>query len=148
MISDGFTWKYDDPFFYKITVEEKDLDSYGHVNNAVYVKWLDECARAHSLEAGVDLEQIQTIGKGMAAYQTSITYHAAAYKNNELLVGEWITKNDYRLKATREFQIVRNSDKSLLLSASIDYVCINLKTGRPSKMPHLFKELYLCYSDK
>lgn len=142
MIKTEFNWKYDKPFLFQVLVSKDEIDSYGHVNNAVYVKWLDDCARAHSFESGIDLDNVQSIGMGMAVRESRIVYHAAAYLGDEVIVGEWVTFNDNKLRATREFQVVRQSDQTLLIAAEIDYICINLVSGRASRMPKEFIEAY------
>lgn len=138
----ALAWKYPTPFLFDLLVSINDIDSYGHVNNAVYVRWLDECARAHSRASGIDLDNAQAIGMGMAVHESRIKYHSAAYLDDKLTIGEWVTHNDKKLRARREFQIIRESDQTLLITAEIDYICINLSSGRASRMPPKFIEAY------
>lgn len=142
MIETEFTWKYSNPFLFQLVVSQDEIDSYGHVNNAVYVRWLDDCARAHSYESGIDLDKAQSVGMGMAVRESRIVYHAAAYLDDRIVIGEWVTFNDKKLRAKREFQVVRASDLKLLVTAEIDYICINLRSGKASRMPEEFIEAY------
>lgn len=137
-----FEWDFPDPFLLPVTVQKSDIDSYGHANNSVYVRWFDECARTHSKSVGVDTEQATTLGFGMAVKESTISYNASAYLGDRILVANWLTANDFRLRATRHFQIIRCADGLTLARADMHYVCINIATGRPSKMPALFKEKY------
>ncbi len=136
------TWDYPAPFVLPVTVQSADIDSYGHANNSVYVRWFDECARDHSKAVGVDTEDAAALGFGMAVKESQISYHASAYEGDHILVANWLTANDGRLRATRHFQIIRPVDGLTLARANVDYVCINIASGRPSKMPDLFKEKY------
>ncbi|MNT91856.1 hypothetical protein D3C72_2330240 [compost metagenome] len=43
---------------------------------------------------------------------------------------------------TRHFQLVRPSDNSTLLRAQTTFVCIELSTGKPKRMPAEFIEGY------
>jgi len=136
-------WDRPSPFVHKLVVDSSSIDSYQHVNNAIYLRWLDDCARAHSLALGIDCDQAVEFGLGMAVRQSRATYLAAAFDEDELEIATWIVKSDEKLRITREFQIVRPADGKTLVRAKIDYVCINIRTGRPAKMPAEFKELYV-----
>jgi len=135
-------WDHPSPFVAAITVHAADIDSYGHANNSVYVRWFDDCARAHSKQLGIDADQALALGYGMAVHESHIRYIASAYLDEKLLLATWIMENDGRLRISRRFQLIRASDKAVLARARLDYVCINLKTGRASKMPTLFKQGY------
>ncbi len=138
----GNLWVKPCPFVLKVRVEAADIDSYQHVNNSVYVRYLDECARENSKSMGINPDTASELGYGMAVRDSHVTYLAAAHLGDTLLVGNWMTKNDGRLRATRQFQIIRESDGVTVVRATLDYVCINIQTGRPSKMPALFKNHY------
>lgn len=135
-------WDYPDPFILPVAVTEADIDSFGHVNNAVYLRWLTECAWAHSAAVGLSEDVCVGLRRGMAVRAIHLDLQAAAYRGDELLVGDWVTANDRRLRATRTFQIVHSARQSTLLRGHIDYVCINLDTGRPVRMPAEFLERY------
>ena len=49
-------WDLPDPFIHARVAEHAEIDGYGHVNNAVYVVWLDDCAWAHSIHRGISPE--------------------------------------------------------------------------------------------
>lgn len=135
-------WDYPDPFYIRVTVADADIDSYGHVNNVVYVRWLAECAWAHSTAVGVSEQTCIALRRGMAVRALHLDMLAAAYRGDELLVGNWVTANDRRLRATRTYQIVNPANQVTLLRGHIDYVCINLDNGRPTRMPREFVEAY------
>lgn len=135
-------WDHANPFFIPITVAEDDIDSYGHVNNVVYVRWLSECAWAHSAAVGLPEEACVALRRGMAVRTFHIDLLAAAYLGDELLVGDWVSAHDRRLRATRLFQIIDPAKAVTLLRGRIDYVCINLNNGRPVRMPPEFLDRY------
>lgn len=135
-------WDHPDPFSIPVTVVEADIDAYGHVNNAVYIRWLTACAWAHSAAVGLSEQDCVTLRRGMAVHAMHITMVAAGYLGDELLVGDWVTENNGRLRATRKFQIVNPANETTLLRGTIDYVCINLDTGRATRMPPEFVKRY------
>lgn len=131
-----------DPFWVQAEVTDDDLDRLGHVNNAVYLAWCEQVAWHHAEAVGAGWEVWEELDRGMAVQSVRLEYEAAAYLGDELLLGNWIAKNDGRLRATRRFQIVRPADQRTLLRGEVDYVCIELRTGRPRRFPAAFKKAY------
>jgi acyl-CoA thioester hydrolase len=54
---------------------------------------------------------------------------------------------DGKLRAERRFQVRRIADGATLARARIDYVCINLDSGRAARMPALFARAYIATAD-
>ncbi len=131
-------WDYPEPFVIERTVAADDIDGFGHTNNTVYIQWLDQCAWAHTDAVGLSAEKCVQLNRGMAAIRHEIDYLISARLNEELVIGDWVTFNDGRLRAQRQFQIIRVSDNRTLLRAKTDYVCTDLKRGRPARMPEEF----------
>tara|TARA_R110001592_G_scaffold205052_2_gene455434 strand:- start:5905 stop:6375 length:471 start_codon:yes stop_codon:yes gene_type:complete len=129
------SWKYPKPFTVDIIVQAEDTDRLGHTNNVSYLRWLESIAWEHMeyLECGWQVNE--RLGKAMAITRTEMDYLGASYADESLLLGTWITQSDYRLTSERLFQLFRKSDNKLLLSARMQFACIDLKSGRASKMP-------------
>jgi acyl-CoA thioester hydrolase len=136
------SWDYPAPCRVAVAVEPQQIDAYGHVNNAVYLTWFDHVAWIHSSTLGVPLENCIALRRGMAAVHTVIDYHRAAVLGNQLEVATWIVTSDRRLRATRCFQVLRTGDGVTLARARIDYVCIDLDSGRPARFPAEFVRRY------
>jgi len=130
------------PHVIELAVRPQDIDEYQHVNNAVYLTWLDRAAWSHSATLGVPLAQCLALRRGMAAQRIEIEYLRAALGGDRVLIATWIVSADGRLRAERRFQIRRASDGATLARARIDYVCINLDTGRAVRMPESFASAY------
>jgi acyl-CoA thioester hydrolase len=127
----------------ELTVQPEDIDAYGHVNNAVYLTWLDRAAWSHSAALGVPLERCLALRRGMAAQRIEIDYLRAARSADLLQAATWIVSADGRLRALRHFQVRRIADGGTLARARIEYVCINLDSGRAARMPELFARAYV-----
>ncbi|MEQ8860905.1 MAG: thioesterase family protein [Pseudomonadales bacterium] len=125
-----------------VVVGPEHIDALGHTNNVHYLGWLQACAWAHSAARGFDAGNMLALGYAMAVRETRMTYIGATYEGDRLRVGDWITASDGRLRAQRSFQIIRESDELTVMRAVIDYVCINLKSGRPTRMPKAFVTAY------
>ena len=131
------------PHVIELAVRPEDIDAYHHVNNAVYLNWLDRAAWSHSAALGVPLEHCLALRRGMAAQRVEIDYLRAALRGDVVQVATWIVSADGRLRAERRFQIKRAADRATLARARVDYVCINLDSGRAARMPELFARAYV-----
>ncbi|RRV07234.1 acyl-CoA thioesterase [Pseudomonas sp. v388] len=135
-------WDLPTPFTIDLSVAADDIDGLGHANNAVYVSWLERCAWRHSQQLGLDLSEYRRLDRAMAVVRHEIDYLASAYENDELVLATWIVDWDRRLKMTRRFQLRRPSDGVTLLRAQTAFVCIELSSGRPKRMPNEFIDGY------
>jgi acyl-CoA thioester hydrolase len=91
----------------------------------------------------VPLAQCLSMRRGMAAQRIEIDYLRAALRGDRIQAATWIVSADGRLRAERRFQIKRMADGATLARARVDYVCINLDSGRPVRMPELFARAYV-----
>jgi acyl-CoA thioester hydrolase len=128
-------------------VAAEEIDEYAHVNNTVYLRWLDGIAWAHSMKLGLPLERCLALRRGMAVRHTRVDYLEAALLADSLLLATWIVACDGRLRCTRRFEILRVADGRRVLDAEIDYFCLNLDTGKPCRFPREFVECYAVNSD-
>jgi acyl-CoA thioester hydrolase len=131
------------PHVIELTVRREDLDDYAHVNNAVYLTWLERAAWSHSAALGVPLASCLALRRGMAAQRIEIEYLRAALLGDLVQAATWIVCADGRLRAQRRFQLRRKTDGQTLARACIDYVCINLDSGRAVRMPEIFARAYV-----
>ena len=131
------------PHVIELAVQPEDIDAYEHVNNAVYLAWLDRAAWSHSTALGVPLGQCVALRRGMAAHRIEIEYRRAALRGDVVQAAAWIVNTDGRLRVERRFQVLRRADGETLARARIDYVCINLDTGRAVRMPESFARAYV-----
>jgi acyl-CoA thioester hydrolase len=131
------------PHVIEVTVRPEDIDAYDHVNNGVYLAWLDRVAWSHSAALGVPLADCLALRRGMAAQRVEIDYVRAALRSDVVQAATWIVSADARLRAERRFQIRRVSDGETLARARVDYVCINLDSGRAARMPEQFARAYV-----
>jgi acyl-CoA thioester hydrolase len=135
-------WDMATPFVIDLTVKAEDIDGLGHANNAVYVSWLERCAWRHSQRLGLDLTVYRNLDRAMAVVRHEVDYLAAAYEGDELQLATWIVDWDQRLRMTRRFQLRRASDGVTLLRAQTTFVCIELSSGKPKRMPVEFIDGY------
>jgi acyl-CoA thioester hydrolase len=122
-------------------VRHYELDSFGHVNNAVYVNYMQEAAIEASTDAGFSPEWYREHRTGWVIRNISIRYlHPASYKD-ELQVSTWISEVK-RVTSTREYSIVRVGDQKLVARARVNWVYLDLETGQPLRIPTEIAEAF------
>lgn len=138
----GVAWSLPEPFFHVFEVPEQDIDRLGHVNNAVYLRWCENLGWQHAESVGMGWKEWERLDRAMAVHRVRLAYHAPARAGERVAVGVWILSNDGRLRATRRFEIHRVDDGRLLMDGEIDYVCIEISSGRPRRLPAEFVDAY------
>lgn len=136
-------WDYPNPFTMPITPEFGDIDGLNHTNNAVYVRWCEEVAWAHSQSLGLGLEDYRRLDRAMAIRRGEYDYLLPSFQGDALLLGTWLTSSDKKLTLERRFQLIRPKDRATILRGRWDLVCIEMSSGRPRRLPREFCEGYL-----
>ena len=145
---DDFNWDRTNPFIIDAAVRSDRIDGYGHVSNHFYISWMTDCMFAHSAAVGLSDEICVELQRGMAVKDIKAELSGSAYKNDNLKIANWIIFNDGRLRASRAFQIINGGTGKTLVRAEMKFVCINLVSGKPVKMPEIFKAKYCVESEK
>ena len=136
-------WDFAAPHLVSIDVHADDIDAYGHVNNSVYLRWLDVAAWSHSAALGLPVQTCTRLRRGMAALRIEIDYLRAALPGDRVEVATWIAAADRKLRVTRRFQLRHAVDGGTLARATTQYVCLNLDNGRATRMPPEFSAAYV-----
>jgi acyl-CoA thioester hydrolase len=139
---DASIWDHSGPFTLQTKVNPEDIDGLNHTNNTVYVKWCEQVAWAHSVSLGLDLDAYRTLDRAMAITHAEYSYLCASHLGQEILLATWIVEWDKKLSLKRHFQVVRVEDGVTLLRGRVQFVCIELSTGRPRRMPQEFVREY------
>ena len=142
IMAEEIQWDLANPFLMTITVKADETDRLGHTNNQVYLKWLEQISWQHVESLGMDWAMHERLSRAMAITRTEIDYLAASYDGDELLLATWIDKSDQRLTSSRRFQLVRLNDHKTIIKAQSFYACIDLKSGRPARMPKEFAKVH------
>lgn len=125
------------PFNYKILVKQSDIDDLNHVNNAVYVQWMDEVARAHwtFLTKNTDVSEFIWV----------VNKHEIEYKNQAVL-GDEITAKTY-VGDTKGVTSIRHIEfykaNVLLVKSKTTWVLLNAKSFKPTRIRENITNLLL-----
>lgn len=120
-------------FRHDFVVQEEALDENNHVNNVVYLQWMQNIATMHSDALG-GTQAMHEAGAAWVVRSHRIDYLSPAFANEEVTGITWITSFK-RVRSTRRYRFLRASDHKLLAQGETDWVLIDARTGRPRKIP-------------
>lgn len=123
-------------YFTKFKVRTYECDSYGHVNNAVYLNYLEFGRMDYLQQAGFDYNGCVKAGFYLYVTHVDIYYKSSAYFGDELT----IETSPVKLGAVsgQIHQIIRNQNGVACAEADVTWASVNSSTGHPSKMPDEF----------
>ena len=115
-----------------ITIPQDVIDENGHVNNVVYVQWMQDIAVEHYASIG-----------GIAAQgpestwvirEHKIEYFLPTFAGEDVEVRTWV-ENVRRVRSLRKYEFIRKSDGKILVKGETDWVFVDVKTGSPRAVP-------------
>ena len=116
-------------FSHEIAVRNEDIDELGHVNNVVYVRWVQEVAAAHwQMVANQDLR---------SKYLWVVLRHEIDYKNQAFITDRvhgttWV--GEYHGARFERFVKLENQDGKLLSEAKTMWCMLDATTLRPTRI--------------
>jgi acyl-CoA thioester hydrolase len=137
-----YAWDVRNPYIERVTVQPEHIDRFGHTNNVVYLSWLERVAWSHSQSLGLDFADYERFGCGCVARRHELDYLAPTFAGDDLLLATFIHENDGKLSMWRGYQIVRAGDGKTVLRARTQWVCVDMKSGRPRRQPPEFVQAY------
>lgn len=113
-----------------ILVLPADIDGLGHVNNVVYLRWMQDAATAHWETAAPESLRAEVI---WVVTRHEIDFKAPAFVGEELLARTWVGEPS---GATWErfIEIRRARDDKLLARGRSIYAALDRATGRPRRV--------------
>src|SRR6185295_12479701 len=119
-----------------IIVQSSDIDALGHVNNVVYLRWMQEAAAAH-WEAAAPAGLRGTVSWVVVRHE--IDYKAPAFDGERLVARTWVGEPS---GATWErFIEIRHADGDRLLARGRSvYAALDRVSGRPRRVDALLRE--------
>ena len=112
-----------------IAVREEDIDQLGHVNNVVYVRWVQEAAIAHWSVLASEAERKRLL---WVVIRHEIDYKRAAFLQDSIVARTWVGKAE-GLAFERNTEIVRASDRKLLAKARTVWCPVDANTMKPTE---------------
>jgi acyl-CoA thioester hydrolase len=118
-------------------VEWRDLDPAGHVNNAVYLTYVEDCALQAAAAQGWPPGRLEAAGLVLQTRHYCIEYRQPALLDNELEVSTWLFDVE-PAAAVRHFALHRVSDGELLSQVRTVWGTVDLASGGAVPIPDAF----------
>jgi acyl-CoA thioester hydrolase len=126
------------PFEIAVSVNPEDIDEQDHVNNTVYVRWIQKVAIAHWQALASSAAQASI---GWVVVRHEIDYKAPACLGDQIVLRTWVGKAS-RITFERFTEIRRSSDGQLLAKARTLWCPISSQTGRPVRVSSDVREQF------
>jgi acyl-CoA thioester hydrolase len=123
-------------FSHSFTVQPDDIDEQGHVNNVVYLQWIQDVAIAHWVSrAPEDIRRMF----GWWVSRHEIDYKLPAFAGEEITSTTWV--GDWKAVTCERHTEIRRGD-DLLVRAKTVWVMIDRETTKPARITSDIRERF------
>ena len=123
-------------YIQQVIVRSEDLDQLDHVNNVVYLKWVQQVAESHWRVRATEAMQSSVIWVVLNHF---IEYKRPALLGDELRLETFVTKAE-GVRSTRHVEIYR--DDVLLVVAKTEWCMLEKTTMKPMRITEEIAELF------
>lgn len=117
-----------------LRVRTYEMDALGHVNNAVYLNYMEQAATEHAEALGFGKERVLALGGLFVVRQHEVLYLGSAVAGDELEVTTW-PEQLTGPRAVRCYVIHNAASGKRLVAARTLWVWVDARTGRPRPIP-------------
>ena len=115
-----------------IRVRPYECDPYGHVNNAVYLNYLETARDQMLADVGLDYQALMSSGNGIWVAGAELSYLSPAQPGEELTIRT--TQIEAGAVSAVLKQTIEGPNQRLVLEAKMKVVWVG-PSGRPTKVP-------------
>ena len=117
-------------YVHPITIIESDIDGQGHVNNIMYLKWVQEAAIAHwTSVADINMQQANF----WVVSRHEIDYLKSAYLDSKLVAKTWVTEPQ-GAKSERHVIIMDAETETIYANIKTTFYLLDAKSKRPKRI--------------
>ncbi len=117
-------------FELQLSVHADDIDGLGHVNNVVYLRWVQEVAAAHWSQLSTPQQRTEL---AWVVLRHEIDYHAPALPGDTIVATTWV-EGWKGVRSERRVQLHERSSGKLLAEAKTIWVLLDAQTRRPKRI--------------
>ena len=122
----------------EITVSVDDLDELNHVNNVVYIDWVQDIAKNHwnSLVSNEIKKNYYWV-----LLEHQIKYLSPAFLNDRIRLKTYIEKTE-GVKSNRVVEIYNLNSNKLLVNSITTWCLVNAKTNKPNRITDEIRQAF------
>jgi len=116
------------------TVEARHIDELGHVNNAVWVRFIVELADAHAEAVGMGFLRTRELGGQWIVRRHEVDYLQSAVAGDELIEETWV-ESLRGARSVRGARFLNAKDGRVLVRARTTWAFVTVDGLRPRRVP-------------
>lgn len=117
-------------FQHLLQVQSTDIDELGHVNNVVYVRYVQEVAAAHWMKIAPRELRDRYL---WVVLRHEIDYRQPAFVHDQLIGTTWVGEH-HGAKFERFVELVSENEKKIVVEAKTIWCMLDAKTMRPTRI--------------
>lgn len=129
------------PLIARHRVKSYELDSFGHVNNAVYLNLFEGARNEYMLQRGLSFTDFSIWKAHPIVAEAWVRYRRPAFVDDELVIHGSV-QNASAVSFTIHYRIVREQDGQWLSEGTTRMAFVDTE-GRPTRIPQAFKEKFI-----
>ncbi|MDX1933359.1 MAG: thioesterase family protein [Capsulimonadales bacterium] len=129
------------PLVARVRVRTYELDSFGHVNNAVYLQYLEEARSEYLRQMGLSFRDFSVHGVQIVIAEATIRYLSPLRYGDSARIEGRITALR-PVSANFEYRLIREDGEERIAEASTRGVFVRAESGRPTRAPQPFREAF------
>ena len=118
---------------WSLVVPAEAVDANDHVNNVVYLEWVQEAAKRHA-EASGCTRATHAVGATWVVREHRLQYLRPAYAGDRVAVRTWVATMG-RARSLRRTEVLRLDDGEALARAWTEWVFVDARGGHPRLIP-------------
>jgi acyl-CoA thioester hydrolase len=123
-----------------LIVRSYECDSYGHVNNAIYLHYLEFARHVYLSDNGISVADLRAAGHSLVVARIDIQYRRPAFADDPLTIRTRALRKT-RIGGVLEQAVLRGEDvahaEEVVAHAEVTWVCVDAR-GRPARLPAAF----------
>lgn len=119
-----------DKFSLQIRVQENDIDELGHVNNVIYLRWVQEVAAAHWRQVAPESMQQRY---AWVVLRHEIDYLRPAFRSDSVTGYTWVGEHS-GARFDRFVSLYRTGTDELLAKAKTSWCLLEAASMRPKRI--------------
>lgn len=125
----------------ELRVRSCDVDSFGHVNNAVYLQYCEGARNDYILERGLAFADFVKWNAAPVLFKALLEYKQPARTDDVLKIFgviERLGRTQFRIT----HEIFNAESNALICLATLDFAFIRMDSGKPCRTPEPFAEAF------
>lgn len=118
-----------------------ECDAYGHLNNANYLRYMQETAFDASMAAGYGLERYQQMGTVWLIRESEVEFLEPIRYGDTVEVTSWVI-DFQRVRSRRAYEFRREGEKDVVAKGVTEWVYLDDKTVKPAPIPQELKQAF------